>query len=228
VYEYFTGGANDEFNPEGRFDQVVHFREPVSSLDWLYVASSESPDPPYLVETGKSEAPLGRAVAFVPQSQQCPPSYPGGAGAMSFGGTTDPTFTDFGEVNVPVGFWRACGYLINGSTSSLGAQSTFSQAPKGGWKPKYSLAKGSLKVKSGKLALGSASCPAACTITMVAKSGKTTLAKGTASGNGKIKLKLKATSAGRKAAKKGVKAKFTLTSMIELSEVTQTATLKLK
>lgn len=210
----------------GSYSQVAHFRDPVSSVKWLDVASATSPELPYFSMTGVAEIPGTPAVSFVDANASCPASFAGG-NSLTYS-ASGGSYTVFGEVPVGIGFWRACGYFQDGSGAPLAAQATFSRAPRGGWKPRYKLVKGKLRAKRGKLTLGSATCPGLCAITFVAKQGKKTLAKGSVSGPGQLKLNAKLTAAGKTAARRGKQVRFTLTSTIDESTVNKTVKLRLR
>lgn len=235
IYAYYENGGMGEANPNTSYSHVVHFRDPIPppppvvNIDWMHVSSSVSPELPYFIFTGTNETYGGESIAFVPQASACPGSFPGGTGAVSFPGATSASFSRFGEAGVGIGFWRACGYATANGVSTLSRDAVFSRAPVGGWKPSYKLLKGKAPVKSGKIALGKATCPGPCSITVKAVLGKKTVATGKASGSGgALKLKLKANSAGKKAAKRRKKAKFSITSVIDQSTITKTVTLKLR
>jgi hypothetical protein len=214
--------------PPLTYSQVVHFRDPSGSFSWFEVTSADSPERPYLAASGHSETGGAPQFAFVPVDQQCPATFPAGGLSVSFASTGVGNFVKAVSAPVGVGFWRACGYIQGPSTSPLLAQSTFSLAPRGGWKPSYALSRGSLRAKAGRYQLGSATCPATCSLQVVAKSGKKTLASGRVSGDGKLSLSAKLSSAGRKAVKRGVKATVTVTAEIDASQTSKSVKLKLR
>ncbi|MFT4049776.1 MAG: hypothetical protein QM648_08060 [Solirubrobacterales bacterium] len=225
IYAYYDSAPGGEANPNKSYSQDIHFRDPGGSVTWFDVASAVSPDLPYFSLIGSNELQSGEGISFVPVDTTCPETYVGGSGAMTFPAAATSSVIDYGQISVSTGFWRACAYFLGGP---LAAQDTFSRAPKGGWKPKYALKK-KIKIKSGKIALGSVKCPGPCTVMVKATNAKgKKLASGTASGIGKIAVGTKVTSAGRKAAKRHVKAKFIVTTVIDESTATKTVKLKLR
>lgn len=234
IYVYYEIGGMGEANPNTSYSHVVHFRDPIPPpppkmyVDWMHVSSSISPELPYFVMTGVNETYGGEAIAFVAQSSACPGSFPGGAGSHSFPGAATANFSRFGEASVGIGFWRACGYTIAGGVSTLSRAVVFSRAPRGGWKPSYKLIRGKAPLKGGKIALGKLTCPGACKVTVKALVGKKVVATGKASGSGVLKLKLKANSSGKRAAKSRKKAKFSITSVIDQSTTVKSVSLRLR
>lgn len=220
-----TEGPSDTPTP---YSQVVHFRDPSGAFSWFEATSADSPERPYIGAGGLSETGGAPQFAFVPAEQQCPAEFPGGALSVSYAATGVGSFVKALSAPVGVGFWRACGYIQGPSSTPLMAQATFSRAPRGGWKPSYKLARGTLRSSGGHYKLGSVTCQAACNLQVVAKSGKKTLASGSVSGEGTLDLSAKLSSAGRKAAKRGVKASVTITSLIDASETTKVVKLKLR
>lgn len=227
IYTYWDINGLGEANPNSTYSQLINFRSAQNKVAWLDVASAVSPELPYMSMTGDAENLGAPALSFVAQGESCPSGFSGGPGALTFPAPSSRNFTVFGEVPVAVGFWRACAYFLPSAGAPLAAETVFSRAPKGGWKPKYKLAKGTLRAKKSKLTLGSARCPGPCTITIVAKKGKKTLAKGSIKGSGKLKLRAKLTSAGKQAARRGARAKFSITSVIDESTASKSTRLRL-
>lgn len=228
IYTYWDVNGLGEANPNSTYSQVINFRDSKDTLAWFNVASAVAPELPYLAITGDAENLGAPTVAFIAQGESCPASFTGSGNSLAFPAPSTRDFIVSSDVPVAVGFWRACAYFTSAGGAPLAGETVFSRAPRGGWKPKYKLAKGKLRAKSGKVKLGTATCPGACRIQVVAKAGKKTLAKGTATGSGKIKLSAKLTSAGKNAARRGVKAKFTLTSVIDESTTSKSARLRLR
>lgn len=230
IYVYFQYGGGGEANPNTSYSQVVHFRDPGGSVSWFDVASATSPGVPFFALVGRNELQSGASVAVVPAASKCPSSDPGGAGHVTIAPSGAVDFTGFGDVAVPVGFWRGCAYVPGGSASVLAAEATFSRAPKRGWRPRYKLVRGSVRLKGGRLALGSANCPGPCSVKITATAGGRRVASGrvASSGRGTLRLKLKATAAGRALARRGVAAKVRLTSVIDLNESVKRVKLRLR
>lgn len=224
IYVYFQNGGMGEANPNTSYSQVVHFRDPtpppppVVGVSRLFTSSSVSPERPYFIMAGTNEALSGESIAFVRQSGGCPGSYPGGVGAIGYSDSAGATFSRYGVAAVGTGFWRACAYV----GGALGAQTTFSRAPKGGWKPKYSLVKGKAKMKGGSISIGSVKCPGPCDVTLSATAKGKSLGSSNVSGSGKVALKVSAGSARR-----GAKVRFKITTVIDQS-ATASKTVELK
>ncbi len=225
IYAYYDVAPGGEANPNTSYSQLITFRDAADSFNWFDVASATSPELPYFAFSGHSETRSAILVSFVPQRGGCPATFPGGPGAINFGPPSDYDFLLHGQASVAIGFWRACGYFQVGSTTVLGKDTKFSRAPRGGWRPGYNIKKGTLRAKRGAWSIGTASCPGTCRISIVAKKGSKILARGSSRGG---RLSIKANAAGRKAAKRGVKARVTLTSTIDQSIVSRSAKVTLR
>lgn len=228
IYAYFQNNALGEANPNVTYSQVVHFRDPPPpnvAINRVFATSSTGrADRPYFIVSGINETLGGEAIAFVKQPRACPGTFQGGAGAVTFADASGANFTRFGIVPVGIGFWRVCAYTITGGGSALGGSATFSRAPKGGWKPKYSLARGSTKLKSGRIALGSVKCPGPCEVSVTASVRGKTVATGSTAGRGKLRISLKA----GKAVRRGKKTRFKITTTIDQSTASKTVELRLR
>lgn len=235
IYSYFDVAPGGEHAPNVSYHQDATFRNPADSLSWFSINSATSPELPFYAFNGSSETGNPLLVAFVSQRAACPANFPGGPGALNLGVPATTNFSFTGDANVQAGFWRACGYFQIGAATILAKDTTFSRTPRGGWVPKYKFKRGTLRRKGGRWELGTVTCriESACRVTLEATYRGKLLARGTAKGKAgskrKIKLKLKPTSAGKKAVRrKAVKVSITATSVIDFSEVDRRVKVRLR
>lgn len=221
IYAYYELAGGGYGNPNTTYSHLVHFRDATSAVSRLEAVSSVSPGLSYVTMTGIAENHGLPSVSFVPIGSACPASFQGGGRSIVFLAPEGLNFTVYREFAVPTGFWRACGYVQSGGSAALAAQTIFSRAPKGGWKPKYSLKKGSIKKKGGKWTVGSVKCPGPCSIELVARRGSKVIGRGSVSGSGKLALAIAATGGGGKA-------KISIASSIDQSDASRTIKLKLR
>lgn len=236
VYSYWDvdPGVGPD-TPSETYSQLVTFRDPADSVSWFDVASAESPERPFAVMLGSAEQNGAPSISVVRQGERCPASFVATAGSAVFPAPGRIGFSVWGELMVTTGFWHACAYLQSASGAPLLAETDFSRSPRGGWRPSYKL-KRTLKARGSSWAIGSVTCPGPCSISAVAKRGSRTLAKATgrvtkmasSKRTKALKLKLKATAAGRKAARSGITARVTLTSTVDDSEVERVVKLRLR